>query len=154
VLPLLAEIAGRDPVPILDRQADVFASVADHLRFEAAALDPTDARILRDAPEAIARVALREWLREGAEERYPPDAATIDRVMAVVKGEATATDVGLTATGLAAGRTASTTTDGAASTGAFCQTRTPISASMARCLGSSEVVMGEKLPLWFTSSAT
>ena len=94
VLPLLAEIAGRDPVPILDRQADVFASVADHLRFEATALDPTDARTLRDAPEAIARVALREWLREGAEERHPPDAATIDRVMAVVKGEATATDVG------------------------------------------------------------
>lgn len=94
VLPLLAEIAGRDPVPILDRQADVFASVADHLRFEATALDPTDARILREVPEAIARVALREWLREGAEERYPPDAATIDRVMAVVKGEATATDVG------------------------------------------------------------
>ena len=94
VLPLLAEIAGRDPVPILDRQADVFASVADHLRFEATALDPTDARTLRNAPEAIARVALREWLREGAEERHPPDAATIDRVMAVVKGEATATDVG------------------------------------------------------------
>jgi len=93
-LPLLAEIAGRDLVPILDRQADVFASVADHLRFEATALDPTDARILREVPEAIARVALREWLREGAEERHPPDAATIDRVMAVARGEATATDVG------------------------------------------------------------
>jgi len=94
VLPLFAEIAGRDPVPILDRQADVFASVADHLRFEAAALDPTDTRILREVPEAIARVALREWLRDGAEDRHPPDAATIDRVMAVVKGEIIATDVG------------------------------------------------------------
>ena len=94
VLPLLADIAGRDPVPILDRQADVFASVADYLRLEAAELDPTDARVLRDAPEAVARVALREWLRDGADERHPPDSATIDRVMAVVRNDAIATDVG------------------------------------------------------------
>jgi tRNA(Ile)-lysidine synthase len=94
VLPLLADIAGRDPVPILDRQADVFASVADYLRSEAAHIDPTDARVLRDAPEAVARVALREWLRDGADERHPPDAATIDRVLTVVRNEAIATDVG------------------------------------------------------------
>ena len=94
VLPLLADIAGRDPVPILDRQADVFASVADYLRSEAAELDPTNARVLRDAPEAVARVALREWLRDGADERHPPDSATIDRVMAVVRNDAIATDVG------------------------------------------------------------
>ena len=94
VLPLLSDIAGRDPVPILDRQADLFASVSDHLKSEAAALDPTDTRALRDASETVARVALREWLREEVEERHPPDAATIDRVMAVVRGEAIATDVG------------------------------------------------------------
>ena len=94
VLPLLADIAGRDPVPILDRQADVFATVADYLRAEAAELDPTDTRVLRDVPEVVARVALREWLRVGADERHPPDAATIDRVMAVVRNDAIATDVG------------------------------------------------------------
>ena len=94
VLPLLADIAGRDPVPILDRQADVFASVADYLRSEAAELDPTDTRVLREAPEAVARVALREWLRDGADERHPPDSATIDRLMAVVRNEVIATDVG------------------------------------------------------------
>jgi tRNA(Ile)-lysidine synthase len=94
VLPLLTDIAGRDLSPLLGRQADVFASVADYLRSEAAELDPTDARLLRDAPEAVARVALREWLRDGADERHPPDAATIDRVMAVVRNDVIATDVG------------------------------------------------------------
>ena len=94
LLPLLADIAGRDLVPILDRQADVFASVADYLRLQAADLDPTDARVLRSVPEVVARVALREWLRDGIDERHPPDAATVDRVMAVVRGDSLATDVG------------------------------------------------------------
>lgn len=94
VLPLLAEIAGRDPVPILDRQADVFSSIADHLRQEASGLDPTDARALREIPDAVARVVIREWLREGADERHPPDAATVERVMSVIRGESTATDIG------------------------------------------------------------
>ena len=94
VLPLLTDIAGRDLVPILDRQADVFASVADYLKLESAELDPTDTRVLREVPEVVARVALREWLRTGTEERHPPDAATIDRVMAVVRGDAVATELG------------------------------------------------------------
>lgn len=94
VLPLLTDIAGRDLVPLLDRQADVFAALADHLRDEAAELDPTDTRVLREVPEVVARVALREWLRDHAVERHPPDAATIERVMAVVRGESIATDIG------------------------------------------------------------
>ena len=36
VLPLLADVAGRDLVPVLGRQADLVADVADHLRAEAA----------------------------------------------------------------------------------------------------------------------
>lgn len=94
VLPLLTDIAGRDLVPLLDRQADVFAALADHLRDEAAELDPADARALRQVPEVVARVALREWLRVDSDERHPPDAATIERVMAVVRGESIATDIG------------------------------------------------------------
>ncbi|MEI7622376.1 MAG: tRNA lysidine(34) synthetase TilS [Actinomycetes bacterium] len=94
VLPLLAEIAGRDLVPILDRQAGVFSSIADHLRREASGLDPTDARALRESPDAVARVVLREWLRKGADERHPPDAATVERVMSVVRGESVATEIG------------------------------------------------------------
>lgn len=94
VLPLLAEVAGRDLVPVLDRQADLVADVADHLRAEAAGLDVSDARALRAAPDALARVAVREWLRADHVERHPPDAATVERVLAVARGEATATDVG------------------------------------------------------------
>jgi tRNA(Ile)-lysidine synthase len=94
VLPLLAEVAGRDLVPVLDRQADLVADVADHLRAEADGLDVTDARALRAVPDAVARVAVREWLRADHVERHPPDAATVERVLAVARGESTATDVG------------------------------------------------------------
>ena len=94
VLPLLAEVAGRDLVPLLARQADLAAAVADHLVAEAADLDPTDARRLADAPVAVARVAVREWLRGSDAERHPPDAATVERVLAVARHDAVATDVG------------------------------------------------------------
>ena len=94
VLPLLADIAGRDPVPVLARQADVLATVSDHLRSEAEAIDVTDAVALRDAPVAVARVAVREWLRRDVPEVHPPDAATVERVLAVARCESRATDVG------------------------------------------------------------
>lgn len=94
VLPLLADVAGRDPVPVFSRQADVLASIADHLRAEAASLDVTDAGALRHAPVAVARVAVREWLRRDVTEMHPPDAATVERVLSVARGETRATDVG------------------------------------------------------------
>jgi tRNA(Ile)-lysidine synthase len=94
VLPLLAEVAGRDLVPLLDRQAALLAEVADHLRTEAEALDPTDGRALAAAPAAVARVAVREWLRADDPERHPPDAATVERVLDVAAGRSLATDVG------------------------------------------------------------
>ena len=94
VLPLLADVAGRDLVPVLDRQADLAGHVADHLRTEAATLDVTDARALRAAPSPVARVAVREWLRADHPERHPPDAATVERVLTVARGDRIATDVG------------------------------------------------------------
>ncbi|HEY6533095.1 MAG TPA: tRNA lysidine(34) synthetase TilS [Acidimicrobiales bacterium] len=94
VLPLLQDVAGRDLVPVLDRQADLAAAVADHLAGEAAGLDVTDARTLRSAPVAVARVAVREWLRADHPEHHPPDAATVERVLAVARNEAVATEVG------------------------------------------------------------
>jgi tRNA(Ile)-lysidine synthase len=94
VLPLLADVAGRDLVPVLDRQAALLAEVADHLRAEADALDVTDGRALAGAPAAVARVAVREWLRADEPERHPPDAATVERVLDVAAGRSLATDVG------------------------------------------------------------
>ena len=94
VLPLLADIADRDPVPVLVRQADVFVSITDHLRDEAARLDPCDAVALASAPVAVARVAVREWLRRDVDEHHPPDGATVERVLDVARCRALATDVG------------------------------------------------------------
>lgn len=92
VLPLLAEVAGRDVAPILARQAALFANVADLVDAQAATLDPTDAHALARAPEVLATAAIRQWLRpllHGA----PPDQATVARVMAVAHGECRATEV-------------------------------------------------------------
>jgi tRNA(Ile)-lysidine synthase len=93
-LPLLADLAGRDLVPVLARQADLALDAADHLRDEALALDVSDVRALRAAPVAVARVAVRQWLRADHPEHHPPDAATVERVLAVARGEHVATEVG------------------------------------------------------------
>jgi tRNA(Ile)-lysidine synthase len=94
LLPLLDDIAQRDIVPVLTRQSTHLREVADLLAWEADRLDPTDARALREAEPAVARVAVRAWLRPPTGERHPPDAATVERVLAVARGEAVATDVG------------------------------------------------------------
>lgn len=94
LLPLLDDLAGRDVVPVLCRQADLLRDEADLLGALAAELDPTDARTLREAPVALARLAVRAWLRSGPAATHPPDAATIERVLAVARLDAGATDVG------------------------------------------------------------
>ena len=94
LLPLLAELAARDPVPVLNRQADHLRAIGDHLRAEGATIDVTDVAALSAAPEVVARVALREWLRTVDDEQHPPDAATIERVLEVVSGRVRATEVG------------------------------------------------------------
>ena len=90
LLPLLDEMAGRDLVPVLARQAALLADDADLLEALSEPLDPADARAVAAAPPPLARRALRRWLRDG----HPPDAATTDRVLKVAAGEARATDVG------------------------------------------------------------
>lgn len=90
LLPLLTSVSRRDPVPILVRTADVLRDEDDLLDELASALDPTDARVLCAAPQALARRAVRRWLADP----YPPDQATIERVLAVARGEALACDIG------------------------------------------------------------
>jgi len=89
VMPLLADIAARDVVAVLTRQADLLRDDDALLDELARALDPTDAKALSSAPRALARRAVRLWLSD----RYPPDAATVDRVLGVAAGEATACDI-------------------------------------------------------------
>lgn len=90
LLPMLDQMARRDLVPVLARQADVARDEADLLDELATALDPTDARALAAAPTALARRAVRAWLTEA----HPPDLATVQRVLDVARGAALATDVG------------------------------------------------------------
>ncbi|MGQ0831150.1 MAG: tRNA lysidine(34) synthetase TilS [Microthrixaceae bacterium] len=93
ILPILDEIAERDVVGVLARQADLLRADAALLDELSAAIDPTDARGLSAAPVALARRAVRRWLRTGSEQ-YPPDAATVERVLAVARGEAVGCEVG------------------------------------------------------------
>ena len=90
LLPLAADIAGRDVVPILVRSAGLLRDEHELLDALAAAVDPTDARELVAVPVPVARRALRRWLTESG---YPPDAAAIERVLAVARGEAVACEL-------------------------------------------------------------
>jgi len=91
LLPLCADIAGRDVVPILARQAALLAGDADLLDAVGAELDPTDARALAAAPPAQARRAVRRWLADGGP--YPPPADAVDRVLQVARQERRAAEV-------------------------------------------------------------
>ena len=82
-LPLLADIAQRDPVNVLARTADVLRHDLDLLDGLAAEIDPTDARQLTAAHPALASRAVRRWL---AADGYAPDAAAVERVLAVAAG--------------------------------------------------------------------
>jgi tRNA(Ile)-lysidine synthase len=98
VLPLLANIAERDPVPLLARTAQLAAADADFLDELAGRIDPTDARALAAAPRPLAARAVRRWLAgtgagPGGEERHPPDRAAVARVLAVAAGGAVACEV-------------------------------------------------------------
>lgn len=92
LLPTLAEVAGRDPVPVLARQAALLADDAALLEALAAEVDPTDVAALRAAPAPLARRAVRRWLRHG-EEAHPPSSAEVARVLAVAAGDAVACEV-------------------------------------------------------------
>lgn len=91
VLPLLAEISGRDPVTILCRQAGVLRQDGEFIDWAACDLDATDGRALATAPPAIARRAVRRWLNAG--NGHPPPLADVERVLAVARGEALGTEV-------------------------------------------------------------
>jgi tRNA(Ile)-lysidine synthase len=90
LLPLATDIAGRDLVPILARTADLLRDEGAVLDRLAVDVDPVDAVAVAAAPPAIARRALRRWLTVAG---YPPDAASVERVLAVARGEAVACEL-------------------------------------------------------------
>lgn len=90
VLPLLGDVAKRDVVDVLVRQSELLRDDNDLLDELAAMIDVHDAKAVTQAPIALARRAIRQWLADP----LPPNAATVERVLAVARGEATACDIG------------------------------------------------------------
>jgi tRNA(Ile)-lysidine synthase len=95
LLPLMADIAGRDVVPLLVRTAGVLADDAALADAQAAGLDATDARALAECSPALARRVLHRWLTgaTGESNGYPPDAATVERVLEVARGRHRACEI-------------------------------------------------------------
>jgi tRNA(Ile)-lysidine synthase len=94
LLPLLADIGDRDPVPILVRQADLFADLDETVAGLAHGIDPTSAAAVRAAPTAVAGAAVRAWLLgSGVGDGYPVDASAVARILAVAANECVATEV-------------------------------------------------------------
>ncbi len=109
LLPLCAQVAGRDPVPLLARQAGVLREEVALLESLAAAAlpDPADARAVSAATRPLARRALRHWIRnvtadvdadgEGRADAHsadhPPSLAEVERTLAVAQGRARGTEL-------------------------------------------------------------
>jgi tRNA(Ile)-lysidine synthase len=111
LLPRCAEAAGRDPVPLLARLAELAAQDAAFLdALSASAVpDPTDAAALAAAPEPLASRTVRRWLQateattpatgrrdpmhRDLPHHYPPSLADVRRVLAVARGAAVGTEL-------------------------------------------------------------
>ncbi len=102
LLPLCADVAGRDPVPLLARQAGVLRDEVALLNALAreAVPDPQDAKALVAQPVPLARRSVRRWIQTAGEEgddvgrrTYPPSLAEVERILAVAAGSAVATEI-------------------------------------------------------------
>ncbi|HIG25653.1 MAG TPA: tRNA lysidine(34) synthetase TilS [Acidimicrobiia bacterium] len=93
VLPLLAEVFQRDPVPLLARHAEHAGQGVALLQELLADLDPTDTRTLAQQDPALMRLSVHRWLTE-QRNGLAPDAAAVDRVCAVVAHSSQAAEVG------------------------------------------------------------
>ncbi len=91
VIPALARALGRDPVPLLNRHAELASQALEVIIDLAAGLDPSSAAQLTAAPQAVAAEALRQWIF-GAVGAHP-SAASIDRVLDVAAGRHVATEI-------------------------------------------------------------
>ncbi|HEX5586743.1 MAG TPA: tRNA lysidine(34) synthetase TilS [Acidimicrobiia bacterium] len=91
VLPLLTDVAGRDLVPVLARQADIMreeSAFLDELAVAAWPDSTTSARALRELPPVLAQRAVRRWLGPP-----PPSRAEVARVLEVAHGSVRATEL-------------------------------------------------------------
>jgi tRNA(Ile)-lysidine synthase len=83
VLPLLADVAGRDVVPLLTRTAELLAADARALDDATRGFVTADARVVAALPDELAGVVVRRWLLA---EGVRADRAGVERVLAVARG--------------------------------------------------------------------
>jgi tRNA(Ile)-lysidine synthase len=93
VLPLLDDVASRDLVPVLCRQARLLRDDDDLLEELASSIDATDALALVRAPAPLARRAVRRWVATADARGYAPDAAAVERVLDVAAGRSEACEL-------------------------------------------------------------
>ena len=93
VLPALAEALRRDPVPLINRHADLAAQAHEVVLGLARHIDPTDTSALLEAPQAVASEALRGWIAASSNVAVPVSQASIGRVLDVAAGRAVATEI-------------------------------------------------------------
>lgn len=94
LLPLLSEMARRDVVPLLVRQADLIRAEDELLDRLACDVDPLDGRALAALDPVLARRAVRGWLSSADSEAHMPSAATVERVLEVARKVTRASEVG------------------------------------------------------------
>ncbi len=94
LVPLLSEMARRDVVPVIARQADLIRDEDDLLDGLAAGVDPRDGVCLAALDPVLARRAVRAWLRSTDPEAHAPSAAAVERVLAVARKVTRASDIG------------------------------------------------------------
>lgn len=86
VLPLLAEVTGRDVVPLVNRTAELLRSHNAAIEELAAGLDPSDVSALRSVPAPVAAESLRVWWIRQTDGMPPPGRAATQRMLDVVAG--------------------------------------------------------------------
>jgi tRNA(Ile)-lysidine synthase len=94
LMPLLADVAERDIVPVLARQAELFEADDDLIASRAEGIDPADSSAVRKAPVPVARRLLRRWIAAETGSAHPPDSGTVERALAVARHERRGTDLG------------------------------------------------------------
>lgn len=93
VLPLLDDVFDRDVASVITRQVPIASELVDLLDDLAEGVEPTDCRELEHLPRAVRRWVVRRWLTDVLSTGHPPDLASVERVLAVVDGSATATEI-------------------------------------------------------------
>lgn len=94
LLPLMADIAERDVVPLLARTAALARDQRAIIDALAVDVDPTSARAVAALSPPLGREVLRRWFLAETGEEYGPDSAALSRMWGVASGDMASTDCG------------------------------------------------------------